>query len=397
MAGLLDWLQTPGGMGLLSAAAGTMAGARRGQPWNTAGRGALAGLAGYASAQDQIRQDQENAFQKRYREAQMADIEQKIASQKAMRESLQKLYQPAGQYQADNPFGEDLGNLQNEAKFAGNPVDPVMAAVLPYAQPDDILKMFSPNHQQKTAEQKNWEFAQSLPEEQRAQFFARAGGGGMPATVQEWQYFSQLDPQAQARFLEMKRNPQIMNLGGSMAVRAPGGGVSEAYTVAPKITETPGYMAAQAQAAETAKAGVRQQADISTKQTKAATDAGNIDALVNEADKLLNDASGGAFGAGVAAVKQKLNISDKSTQANARLKVIEGQLVSKVPRFEGPQSDADRLLYQQMAGRAADPTVPVEDRRAALKTMQKMARQAAGQGQTERKVKKYNPATGRIE
>lgn len=395
--GLLDLMQTPGGMGLLAAAAGTMAGARRGQPWNTAGRGALAGLAGYASANDQIRQDQENAFQKRYREAQMADIEQKIASQKAMRESLQKLYQPAGQYQADNPFGEDLGNLQNEAKFAGNPVDPVMAAVLPYAQPDDILKMFSPNHQQKTAEQKNWEFAQSLPEEQRAQFFARAGGGGMPATVQEWQFFSQLDPESQARFLEMKRNPQIMNLGGSMAVRAPGGGVGESYTVSPKITDMPSFQAAQAQATEQAKAGVKQQADTTAKLSKAEVDSGTIDALVSEADSLLNDATGSTVGAGVAAAKQAFGISDKATQANARLKVIEGQLVSKVPRFEGPQSDADRLLYQQMAGRAADPTVPVEDRRAALKTMQKMARQAAGKGQAERKVKKYNPATGRIE
>lgn len=396
MAGLLDWLNSPGGMGLLSAAAGGLAGARRGTPFNNLGRAGIAGLTGYAGAQDQIQQEQENAFQRRYREAQMADIEQKLANQKSMRESLQNLYQPAGQYQADNPFGEDLGGLQNEAKFAGKPLDPVTAAVLPYAQPDDILKMFSPDHQQKTAEQKNWEFAQGLPEDQRAQFFARSGGGGMPATVQEWQYFNQLDPQSQARFLEMKRNPQIMNLGGSMAVRAPGGGVSEVYGVGPKVTETPGYIAAQAQAEETAKAGVRHQSDLTTKQTKAATDSGNIDALVNEADKLLNDATGSTVGAGVAAAKQAFGISDKATQANARLKVIEGQLVSKVPRFEGPQSDADRLLYQQMAGRAADPTVPVEDRRAALKTMQKMARQSAGKGQAT-KVRKYNPATGRIE
>ena len=398
--GLLDTLNSPAGMGLLSALAGGLAGARRGSPINNIGRGAVSGLMGYSNAQYQLRADEENAFAKQYKQMQMEQMQRSMADEAALRDSMKSLYKPAGTqpFQADNPFGEDLGNLQTATppSFAGKQIDPVMAAALPYSKPADILKMFSPNVQDKTAEQRNWEFAQGLPEDQRAQFFARAGGGAAPATVQEWQYFSQLDPQAQARFLEMKRNPQIMNLGGSMAVRAPGGGVSEAYTVAPKITETPGYMAAQAQAEETAKAGVRQQADISTKQTKAATDSGSIDALVNEADKLLNDATGSTIGAGVAAAKQAFGISDKATQANARLKVIEGQLVGKVPRFEGPQSDADRMLYQQMAGRAADPTVPVEDRRAALKTMQKMARQAAGNGQAP-KVKKYNPATGRIE
>lgn len=124
--GLLDWMQTPGGMGLLAAAAGTMAGARRGQPWNTAGRGALAGLAGYASANDQIRQDQENAFQRQYREMQMADIQRKMEQEKAQREwraglpvAMDAAKTKVTPFEADNPFGEDLGNLANVQQ--GNP------------------------------------------------------------------------------------------------------------------------------------------------------------------------------------------------------------------------------------------------------------------------------------
>lgn len=281
MAGLLDWIQSPAGIGLLSAAAGGMAGARRGTPWNNVGRGAIAGLTGYQAANDQIRQDQENALTKQYRELQMQKIEQDLARQKQMQESLQSLYKPAGtqDFKADNPFGEDLGVLKTEtpATFAGKPVDPVMAAVLPYAQPDDILKMASPQAQ--TAEQKNWQFAQNLPEDQRAAFLG-AGNAG-PANVQEWQFFSKLKPVEQAQFLEMKRNPQIMNLGGSQAVRAPGGGVSESYTVTPKITETPDYQAAQETAKATARETVERGAEASSNLPKVQASAENARNMVN--------------------------------------------------------------------------------------------------------------------
>ena len=50
--GLLDFLSSPAGMGLLSAAAGGMAGARRGAPWNTAGAALLGGIGGYQQASD---------------------------------------------------------------------------------------------------------------------------------------------------------------------------------------------------------------------------------------------------------------------------------------------------------------------------------------------------------
>ena len=54
MAGLLDFLNTPEGAGLLSAVAGGMAGARRGTPVNNIGKAGLAGLLGYTNAQSDI-------------------------------------------------------------------------------------------------------------------------------------------------------------------------------------------------------------------------------------------------------------------------------------------------------------------------------------------------------
>ena len=75
----------------------------------------------------------------------------------------------------------------------------------------------------------------------------------MPSTVSEWEYYNKLDPKDQQRFLEMKRNPTIMNLGGEMAVRKPGGGIGEQYPVTLKPGELPSTRAAQAEAAVTGK------------------------------------------------------------------------------------------------------------------------------------------------
>ena len=93
--GLLDWIQTPAGIGLLSAVAGGMAGAQRGTPWNNAGRAGIAGLAGYTGAKDQINKESDNALTRQYRQMQMQELESKIAQQKALREAATSAYQDA--------------------------------------------------------------------------------------------------------------------------------------------------------------------------------------------------------------------------------------------------------------------------------------------------------------
>lgn len=71
--GLLGFLGTPGGQGLLSAVAGGLAGARRGTPLNNIGRGLLAGTAGYAQGLDREQQAQQLALQQQDR-AQMNEL-----------------------------------------------------------------------------------------------------------------------------------------------------------------------------------------------------------------------------------------------------------------------------------------------------------------------------------
>jgi len=202
-------------------------------------------------------------------------------------------------YEADNPFGEDLGNLQTVTP--GTPGDPNQAlaiAMQSKSQPWQQFAMQNMLAQAKgandTAEMRNWRFAQSLSEADRAAFLAKSGT--MPSSVQEWEYFNKLSPEQKAAYLEMKRNPQIMNLGGTMAVRAPGGGVGESYAVTPKPEAMPTFKGAQAKAEAEAKADVAAKADSEKSARSAASDLPVIEDKANYALNLLDTMVGSEDG-----------------------------------------------------------------------------------------------------
>lgn len=105
---------------------------------------------------------------------------------------------------------------------------------------------------------------------------------------------------------------------------------------------------------------------------KQAAAAGKILPLLDEAEKLLGNATGSYLGAGYDAVAQGFGVATKGAQATAQLKALEGALMMAQPRMEGPQSDKDVALYRQMAGQIGDSTVPVESRRAAINTIREL-------------------------
>ena len=113
---------------------------------------------------------------------------------------------------------------------------------------------------------------------------------------------------------------------------------------------------------------------------KKTANAKNVLSLLDVADKLLPKATGGAIGTGVDAALGLGNISTKGAQSTAQLKAIEGQLIASMPRMEGPQSDADRLLYQQAAGDLANSMKPVATRQAASRTLRELQQKYASGG-----------------
>lgn len=214
-----------------------------------------------------------------------------------------------------------------------------------------------------------------------------------PSSVQEWQYYNSLSPEDQERYLGMKRAQQTLNLGGQQVVLDPSGGVRKTYAVTPRPDQMPAFQGAQERAKATERAAVGMEEELAKKGVKASS----MTDLINEARTHLTNASGGYFGAGLSSVKGGLGISDETTQANQKLKLIGGWMVSNVPRMEGPQSDFDVKNYREMAATVGDMTVPIEDRMAALDTLEQLQRKYSGgsAGKTSNTNKK--PQSGGIQ
>lgn len=100
--------------------------------------------------------------------------------------------------------------------------------------------------------------------------------------------------------------------------------------------------------------------------------------LIEQAKKIIPDATGSGFGTGVDAVGRFFGATTKGDMKIGQLQAIEGALVSKMPKMSGPQSDKDVELYKQMAGVIGDPTMPPERKKAALEQIEEIQRRYAG-------------------
>lgn len=112
MAGLLDFLNTPEGQGLLSATFGGLAGARRGAPLNSIGQAGLAGLSGYAGAQDKIRTNADDALKQKFVQSQIDEN----ASQNAQRTAVMEK-QAQTQAMLQGIFGGGTGTATSPGAF----------------------------------------------------------------------------------------------------------------------------------------------------------------------------------------------------------------------------------------------------------------------------------------
>jgi hypothetical protein len=94
--------------------------------------------------------------------------------------------------------------------------------------------------------------------------------------------------------------------------------------------------------------------------------------LLQNAERLLGDATGSGVGAIYDSANAFFGRSTEGRQANAALKTLAGQLTSKMPRMEGPQSDRDVQMYKEMAGDLGNEEIPVQTRLAALAEIRRL-------------------------
>jgi len=94
--------------------------------------------------------------------------------------------------------------------------------------------------------------------------------------------------------------------------------------------------------------------------------------LINEAEKLIQGATGSYLGAGADIAARTVGLSTEGAKNIASLKALEANLVLSMPRLEGPQSNLDQQLYREAAAQIGDPTVPAGTKQAALDTIKRI-------------------------
>lgn len=397
--GLLDFVATPEGQGLLSAAFGGLAGARRGAPLNSIGRAGLAGLAGYSGAQDRISQEAQITEANKYRnmqttalQAQMDAAKAKAAQEAAKRDALPGLF--AGQTVGGGTTTPEMGGIPMFSQ--GSTVQPtrtvgagkldVMAAARAGYSPEEILKLgeLSNVGRQKVARTAEVEGPNGTKRIVQMDEYGQEVGPGMngyvaPVLVDtgDRKVFSK--PNAGQSF-KINMSP------GEVATNARGWADIKTKQDANDINRT----AARTQIVEGADGNVylvdkgtglsRPTATLGGTTIRAGKSAEdgmkrNRDAadgleLVKMARDLLPGATGSGIGASTDAAGRFFGITSEGGKRAAQLEALGGQLVMKMPRMEGPQSNLDQLLYREMAGKIGDRTVPVAEREAALKTVE---------------------------
>lgn len=74
----------------------------------------------------------------------------------------------------------------------------------------------------KPADVRSYEYGMALPEDKQGQYFGlMSPNKNMPSTVQEWEYFNKLPPEAQDRYLMLRRAPTVIDQGGQKIIYNP--------------------------------------------------------------------------------------------------------------------------------------------------------------------------------
>lgn len=94
--------------------------------------------------------------------------------------------------------------------------------------------------------------------------------------------------------------------------------------------------------------------------------------LINEAENLIQGATGSYLGAATDILGRTVGVSTEGAKNIASLKALEANLVLSMPRLEGPQSNLDQQLYREAAAQIGDPTVPAGTKQAALDTIKRI-------------------------
>jgi hypothetical protein len=259
-----------------------------------------------------------------------------------------------------------------------------------------IEAMKTPKDRAPPASVAEYEYAKQNGFKGTFQEWVVAGGqSSRPSAVLEWEHYMSLPPDQRAMYLEMKRNPNVFVKDVETVPTVIRPGTVGAPTATTPLSTRAGEAAAAAEKkrAETegGKIGEAQGGVAGGIITKGSNAKGTISTL-DLADPLIDAATGSLAGAGRDRLAAVFGAAPEGAQAIAQLRVLQANLMTSMPRMEGPQSDRDVELYRQAAGQIGDPTVPAPLKKAAVKTIRqlqdKYIERASGSSGGPKQIKK---------
>lgn len=384
MEGLLDFIKTPEGQGLLSMVAGGLASAGRGGPLNSLGAAGLAGLQGYAGAQERQDLRAQSQQMQQLRALQIDGLqrstEQAALAQRAIRNALMPV-QPI------------------DANAVSGIAGPRPEALAVVGQPPKI------DYQQLIAQGVPLETARALAE---APYLGRPkvarveetmDAQGRPVKRQFSEYGDQLGAD-----LGAWKDKQVVNFGDAQYTRDP---VTGRLELLRRNGQSPDSAASNALGwANHNLAGERLTFDktqggkpqfhdgqwVTPPSSMAAgqavpavplqpvKDANEALNLIRQAREIIPKSTGSYLGNAIDIGVQVFGGATEGAKNAAQLKALEGALVSKMPKMSGPQSDNDVAMYRQMAGEIGNPNTPPAIKQAALQAIEEIQRRYANQG-----------------
>jgi len=233
------------------------------------------------------------------------------------------------------------------------------------------------------------DFARHLPEQYSPESAQQFGNAAMTHAEKIAAQREERQARYQNQSLDLQerrlQNAEARASGGGVDAQDKGWEVKETANGLVRVNKYTGDVAPIQMNGETVQG--KQAASVSAVDRKMQQDAmvadkdyqNSLDAAT-QADALLNKATGSGLGRARDQAYAMVGQSTEGAQAAAQLKVVAGKLVAAVPKFSGPQSDADVKLYREMAGQVGDESLPVETRRAALTTVMELQK-----GESERR------------
>lgn len=294
----------------------------------------------------------------------LGEDEKKAAQRQAMMAMASQLMAAGGQSPTRTSFGQALG----PALMAGQQAHQQSGQDMLQAMLLKTKLQKAKEGPKQPSDVQSYEYAKTTGYKGTFEDWKRVAAAQAQPTsdVQNWEYFQKLNPEQQKQWMSLQRQPTAPQLAIINGVPTLVDRIHGTQTPLTSLQSEIGATTAKAGAEAEAKALGSAKGEAQGGLAKKGINAMNVLETIDLADPLIDVATGSAPGAAADKVAAFFGKSTSGDQAIAQLKIVQANLMTNMPRMEGPQSDRDVQLYREAAGEIGDANVPRERKKAAV-------------------------------